>query len=147
MILPIVPALPAYWNVFRIWSNRRAWLGAMQLATLLPPSAALAALPPCSRLRAADAGECCRVQAAWDASPAEARAVVVPCELMPCAARGASDPAVHNALASAGGDAEERRFLQDAERAERVLDAPGLAEHAQKRLKAARTLRAQHAQL
>jgi hypothetical protein len=143
MILPIVPALPAYWNVFRIWSNRRAWLGATHLAELLPPSAALAALPPCSRLRASDAGECCRVQAAWDASPAEARAVVVPCELFMCA----SDRAAHDALASAGGDAEERRFLQDAERAERVLDAPGLAEHAQKRLKAARTLRAQHAQL
>ena len=35
MLMPIVPALPFYWNAFRIWGNRKAWIGAATLDELL----------------------------------------------------------------------------------------------------------------
>lgn len=130
MIIPIIPALPAYWNFFRIWSNRRAWLGAAALDELLRDPAFAAPLEPCTRTLACAAGECCRVAAAVnDAS--SARSFVVACDLL-AAPQSAADEA---GLARAAADVE------------RALDAPGFAAHAHERLLAAQKLRREHGQL
>jgi hypothetical protein len=129
MIIPIVPALPFYWNAFRIWGNRKAWLGAAALEELLL-SHAVVPRKPCTRTLACSAGECCRVAAAVNAAPG-ARSVLVACDLL-AAPHGAAD---EDSLARAAADVE------------RALDAPGLAAHAHERLIAAQKLRREHGQL
>ena len=136
MIIPLVPALPAYWNAFRVWSNRRAWLGATRLEQLLQTAAVpeVSSLPPCTRLNACEPGECCRVGPVWEEVPADAKALLMPCELL-------------SPLLSSADDADDTRCTQAAADVERTLDAPDLAEHIVERLRAARTLREQHKQV
>ena len=159
MIIPIVPAVPFYWHVpcdthvsslrtradshgifpgahrncFRIWGNRKAWLGSATLEALLAQPALAAPLKPCTRTLACAAGECCRVPAAVSAAGG-ARSVVVACDLL---------AAPHSAAVAE----DEASLARDAAAVERALDAPGFAEHAHKRLLAALKLRRDHGQL
>jgi hypothetical protein len=136
MIIPLVPALPAYWNTFRVWSNRRAWLGATRLELLLQTAAVpeASSLPPCTRLRACEPGECCRVGSVWADVPADAKALLMPCDLL-------------TPLLANGDEPDDARRAKAAADVERCLDAPELAEHVVERLRAARTLREQHKQV
>ena len=131
MLLPFVPAIPAYWNVFRVWAHRKALRGATRLEhLLLPRAAALAAppLPPCTRLDDESVGECCRVAASWHAAAPGERAVVVPCTL----------------LARLTGDDDS--VMSSAADLARRLEVPHLAEHTRERLRALRRLQASHHQ-
>lgn len=120
--------------VFRIWSNRKAWLGAAALdeMTMHYPTD-VRRCAPCTRTLACTAGQCCRVEAALKAAPS-GQSVLVACDLLA-------------APYSAADDADEAAFAQVAADVERALEAPGLAAHAQKRLLAARKLRRGYGQL
>ena len=159
MIIPIVPAVPFYWwvpcvtddsslrtrayshgiisfahrNCFRIWGNRKAWMGSATLVDLLAQPALAAELKPCTRTLACASGECCRVAAAVNAAEG-ARSVVVACDLL---------AAPHGAAVAE----DEASLARAAAAVERVLDAPGLAQHAHKRLLAALKLRRDHGQV
>lgn len=100
---------------------------------MLAQPALAAPLKPCTRTLACAGGECCRVAAAVDAA-GDARAVVVACDLL---------AAPHSAAVAA----DEASLASATAAVERALDAPGLAEHAQKRLLAALKLRREHAQV
>ena len=109
----------ADWNAFRLWSHRGAWRGAAQLKLLLHSPLAPELQPPCTRQGACEPGECCRVPPAW-AALSGARLLVLPCERL-------------SALAAAGDGPE---LVREAEVAERVLNATGLAARTQERAQA-----------
>ena len=76
-----------YWNSFRVWGNLRGRQGATALLDALDSAsveaAAAAASGPWSVCNGGSVGGgCCRAAAAWDALPAAARCVAVPCELV-----------------------------------------------------------------
>ena len=132
MIIPIIPAVPFYWNAFRIWGNRKAWIGSATLEELLAQPAFAAPLKPCTRTLACSASECCRVSAVVNAAGG-ARSVIVACDLL---------AAPHSAALAA----DEAGLAQAAAAVERALDAPGIAAHAHERLLAAQKLRREHGQ-
>jgi hypothetical protein len=130
MIIPIIPAVPFYWNAYRIWGNRKSWLGAGALDYLLLNHEMASKRKPCTRTLACAPGECCRVAAAVSAAPG-ARSVVVACDL----------------LATPHADDNEGSFARATADVERALDASGFAAHAHERLLAAQKLRRKHGQL
>ncbi len=126
LILPL-PSAFFWWNVFRLWGNRKALAGAQALGAALPPGCADdTAWRKCT---GPAAGECCRVQAAWKAAPG-ASGVVVPCEHLSTLlalppGSGASAPALPSDAQTCGRAAA----------VEAALAMTGLAEHTRHVLK------------